>query len=65
MEPHIVEAVGSASAEGGMGKSDFSRQIEEAMSQAVLQALADGVSMENTEEILRRKQEARQRVMKG
>ena len=62
-EVRIVEAVGTAVGQMGQGKSDLAQQLEEAMSKAVLQALADGVSMDDVEEILRRKDAARLAVL--
>jgi hypothetical protein len=47
----------------GGEKSPLAKLLEKAMSEAVVQALADGVSIENTEEILRRKFVERDRVL--
>lgn len=62
-ELRIVAAVGTAAGKMGQGKSDLAQQLEAAMSKAVLQALADGVDINDSAEILRRKDGARQAVL--
>jgi hypothetical protein len=64
-EPRIVEAVGTA-AGGGSGGPDaieLSRRIEQAMVDATLEAMGEGVT--DPDEIRRRKLEARDRVLAG
>jgi hypothetical protein len=65
--PRIVSAVLTSVNSGqimhGGEKSPLAKLLEKAMSEAVVQALADGVSIENTEEILRRKFVERDRVL--
>lgn len=60
----IVEAVGIAVTPGRYGK-EVARAIEQAMSQAILDANAEGISSseENSVELRRRMMEARQRVI--
>lgn len=62
MESKIVSAVGTASSRVD-GSTSLSKAIEEAQSQAVLQAMEEGVSLEDSEEILRRKRAAHQAVL--
>lgn len=59
----IVEAVGTSAGRGLSRDSSLAARIEKAMTHAVLDALADGVSMDDSVEILRRKQMARQAVL--
>jgi hypothetical protein len=61
-EPRIVAAVGTAVNSDNPALAD---QLEMAQVRAVEQAIADGVSLENTDEILKRKAEARERVLSG
>lgn len=56
----VVEAAMSAGATGGQGMRLDPKAIEDAMGQAVLDALADGVT--DNDEILKRKMEARDKV---
>lgn len=57
----IVEAVGTAS---GQSRSPWlAARIEAAMAQAVLDALASGVSIHDSAELLERKQAARRSVL--
>lgn len=63
VEPRIVEAVGTAVHASDESRTGLAKEMENAMSKAVLQALADGVAMSDTEEILRRKMAARQEVL--
>lgn len=57
----IVEATGTAT--GTSRHAQLAKRIEQAMAAAVMDALADGVPMDDTEEILRRKQAARRAVL--
>jgi hypothetical protein len=64
-EPMIVQAVGTSVGHGDSGDATLADRIQAAMTHAVLQALADGVPMDATEEILRRKMQAREDVLNG
>lgn len=58
----IVEAVGSAA--GVISRhGSLAKRIEKAQTEAVLDALAQGVSLDDSPEILRRKKAARQAVL--
>jgi len=56
----IVAATGTAAT---AKNSDLAQRLERAMSKAVLRALADGVTLDDSDEILRRKAEARAAVL--
>lgn len=60
-EDGIVEAVGTASSVSG--NKDLSKRIEAAMSQAVTDALAEGIAMDDTETIKARIMAARSKVL--
>lgn len=62
-ESKIVAAVGSAAAATGKDQSPISKQIEQAMAQAVTDALAEGIDINNSDEIKRRMLAARDSVM--
>lgn len=66
VEPRVVEAVFTSSNTGqitqGGGKSPLAALIQKAMSDAVEQALKDGVSINDAEEIKRRMLDARARM---
>jgi len=64
-EPRIVSACMTAVADlpASMGGKGLSKAIEAAMVQSVVDALAEGISIENTVELLARKQAARARVL--
>jgi hypothetical protein len=59
--PRIVAAVGTAVHSGE--NPDLAARIEAAQVAAIEAALAEGVSLENSAEILRRKNAARDRVL--
>lgn len=65
-EPRIVEAVFTSSNQGevlaGRTKSPLAKMIEQAMSDAVTQALADGIDISDSEAIRERILAARQKV---
>ncbi len=65
--PKVVEAAAVMAGQGALtgpgGKSPLARIVEAAMSQAVLQANADGISTSQAQEIKARMMEARQRVL--
>lgn len=62
-EPQIASAVGASSTvRGRPDAKELGQRLEQAMSDAVTQALADGISMENTEEIKARMMAAREAV---
>lgn len=61
-EPRVVAAAAQFSGHGGIATDPLSAEIEAAMSAAVLQALADGVSINDSAAILERKQAARRAV---
>lgn len=62
-EPKIAAAVASFTTHGTLGKSALSKRLEAAMVAAVEQALAEGVSIEDGEEMRRRQEAARQAVL--
>jgi hypothetical protein len=63
-EPNIVAAVASASGSGATGKkSNLARRLDRAMVEVVEQALAEGVSVYDTDEILARKAAARELIV--
>jgi len=59
----IVEAVGTSSGTGGRDPF-LARRLNQARTQAVLDALAEGVSLNDSAEILRRKDLAAKAVLK-
>lgn len=59
MPPVIIEAAGTAAS--SLGKSGYARRIEEAMTDAVTECLANGVT--DPEVILKRKLAARSRLL--
>lgn len=59
-EPKIVEAVGSAV---NSKHAERARKISEAYEKAILEALEEGIDINDSEEILKRKAAARQRVL--
>lgn len=59
-EPRIVAAVGASV---NASKKNISRLLEAAQSQAVTDALAQGVSVNDTEELRKRMKDARQKVL--
>lgn len=63
-EVRIVAGVAHMTAVGALGeeRTAYSVALEEAMVDAVHEAMADGVSLENSEEILRRKMVAKDAV---
>lgn len=61
----IIEAVGTAVGHGTSGDATLGDRVQKAMEQAVIEALAEGVSINNSEEILRRKMDAKDRVIEG
>ena len=66
VESKIVEAVGTASGYGVAGSTnaiDLSRRIEQAMVDATLEAMGEGIT--DPDEIRKRKLEARDRVLAG
>lgn len=63
-KPRIAAAVGTAVGSGATGeKSDLARRLEAASVEAVEQAMADGISLDDSDEILARKQAAREKVL--
>lgn len=60
MQPRVVAAVGTAV---HCANEALRQQLEDAMSRAVELALADGVDIQDSEAILRYKQEAFERVL--
>lgn len=58
--PRIVEAVGIASS---AGKKNVAKLIEAAMSQAVTDAMAEGVNVNDSDELRKRMMAARQKVL--
>lgn len=62
----VVEAIGSAAGKMGQGiKDDLAERLESAMAKAVLKALEEGVDINDSKEMLRRKQLARDAVLDG
>lgn len=59
-QPQIVSAVGTAVHSEVPGLAEA---LETAMSKAVIEAMADGVSLDNSDELLKRKTDARERVL--
>lgn len=64
-EPRIVAASAQFTGHGGITRDSLSAAIEQAMSEAVLKALADGVSIHDSPTILKYKQAARQAVLES
>lgn len=64
-EPRIVAAAAQFTGHGGIATDPLSDAIEKAMSEAVLQALADGISINDSPAILIRKQAARRAVLES
>lgn len=65
-KPRIVEAVLTAAGRGDQGtKSSMAKVIENAMAQAVRDAIAEGVSLDNSDELRRRQLAARDKVREG
>jgi hypothetical protein len=64
-ESRIVEAVGTAAGGGTGGPSavELSRRVEQAMVDATLKAMEEGIT--DSDEIRKRKLEARDRVLAG
>lgn len=62
-DPTIVSAVGTAAASSLRGDVDLAARIEAAMSQAVTQALADGIPIEDSATIKARMMDARAKVL--
>jgi hypothetical protein len=63
-EPRIVAAVGTAvGVQGETERTELALLLQDAMTKAVLQALADGVDINDSDEILRRKDAARLAVL--
>jgi hypothetical protein len=62
-EPKIVEAVGTSAGAARIGGRELSKRIEAAMAQAVTDALAEGISINDTETIKARTLEARAAVL--
>lgn len=58
----IVEGVAIASGQGGQ-KTDLSRKIEAAMQEAVLAANAEGISVNDSDQLKERMMAARQRIL--
>jgi hypothetical protein len=58
----IIAGVGTVAAEGGK-RTSLSQDIEMAQTKAVRNALDEGVKISDTEELLRRKDLARQAVL--
>lgn len=65
IEPRIVSAVGTATAATTTGNDDLASLLEAAMSHAVLKALADGVSIEDSETILTYKLDAHDQLLQA
>lgn len=63
VESKIVAAVGTSSASSVSGDGSRAKRIEEAMTKAVEDALAEGVSMDDVETIKARKMAARSAVL--
>ena len=62
--PRIVAAVASMSGVNTFGsETTRAEDVEEAMAAAVMQAMLEGISLDNTEEILKRKMAARAAVL--
>lgn len=64
-ESRIVEAVGTAAGggTGGPNAAELSRRVEQAMVDATLKAMEEGIT--DSDEIRRRKLEARDEALKG
>jgi hypothetical protein len=65
VESRIVEAVGTAAGggTGGPNAVELSRRVEQAMVDATLKAMEEGIT--DSDEIRKRKLEARDRVLAG
>lgn len=61
----IVEAVGSASYGRGRRGKNRAAKIQEAMRQAILDALARGVPVDDIKGMRKAQMEARERVLRG
>ena len=64
MKSAVVSAVGVIVTQGG-DATPLSQRLEEAMSQAVHTAIAEGVSVNDTEQLKARMQSAREEVLKS
>jgi hypothetical protein len=64
-ESGIAAAVGTSASVGLPREQGLGKRVEEAMTKAVEDALAQGVSMDNVEEIKRRKMAARLAILRG
>lgn len=61
----VAAGVGTVATAVGGGRTSLSQRIEMAMVKAVQNALDEGVSVNNTEELLRRKDMARKAVLEN
>lgn len=59
----IVEAVGTAAASQSARHASLAKRIEQAMTLAVMDALAEGIPLSDSVTILARKEAARQAVL--
>lgn len=59
----IVEAVGTSANTGGMHKNVLTQRLEDAQVKVIEDAIKDGISLSDTEELLKRKAAARKAIM--
>lgn len=64
-EPTIVSGVGAAASRSSSGGPTLAKEIEIAMSDAVKQAMAEGISLDESDEIRARMLAARAAVLKA
>ena len=65
MTPGIVAGVATFTGEGGITRSPLAQELETAMSKAILQAIDDGFSIEDSPSILAYKAHARATVLQA
>jgi hypothetical protein len=64
-EPRIAAAVGTAVGHSSLGGKELTKRLESAMQQAVAEALAEGVSIEDSDTLRERQLAARAAVLRS
>lgn len=64
VEPRIVGAVGTAVGHSSLGGKELTKRLEAAMQQAVAEALAEGISIEDSDTLRARQMAARSAVLR-
>lgn len=59
----VVQAIGTAVGYGSTGDQTLADRVQAAMTAAIIEALAEGVDINDSTEILRRKMDAKDRVL--